>query len=125
MKIQWRRSLLIVIGLLICGASPPNVDAQGLSESTGVGQYFTNCATCHESDANPGAPRTSVLKQPEMSVDSGPWRPVFPVDGIVDSLSEDFRFSSGALGPGEHVVTFRIYDQNENVGIGKATVRMP
>ena len=34
------------------------------SESAGVDQYFTNCASCHESN-DPGhqAPKTAVLKQ--------------------------------------------------------------
>jgi hypothetical protein len=65
------------------------------------------------------------LKQAEVSVDAGNWRPIFPVDGIVDSLSEVFEFSSIELTPGEHTVAFRIYDQNENVGMGKTIVRIP
>ena len=69
--------------------------------------------------------QTSTLKQAEVSVDAGYWRPVFPVDGIVDSESETFEFSSVELEPGEHVVAFRIYDQNENVGIGKTIVQIP
>ena len=68
---------------------------------------------------------TSTLKQAEVSVDAGQWRPVFPVDGIVDSQSEIFEFSSLELDSGEHVVAFRIYDQNDNVGIGKAIVQIP
>ena len=68
---------------------------------------------------------TSTLKQAEVSVDAGPWQPVFPVDGIIDSQSEIFEFSSLELDSGEHVVAFRIYDQNENVGIGKAIVQIP
>ena len=65
------------------------------------------------------------LKQAEVSVDAGYWHPVFPVDGIVDSDSETFEFSSIELESGEHVVAFRIYDQNENVGIGKTIVEIP
>lgn len=68
---------------------------------------------------------TSTLKQAETSVDAGPWVPVFPVDGILDTLAEEFRFFSGVLSSGEHVVSVRIYDQNENVGIGKTIVRLP
>src|SRR4029453_633701 len=49
--------------LLVLGSAPRGAQAQGLSESTGVGPYFTNCARCHESDENHDAPRTSVLKQ--------------------------------------------------------------
>ena len=38
--------------------------AAAQSESAGVGQYFNNCASCHEStDPAHQAPRTSVLKQ--------------------------------------------------------------
>jgi len=69
--------------------------------------------------------QTSTLKQAETSVDAGPWRPVFPEDGIVDTLSEAFRFTVGPLETGEHVIAFRIYDQNENVGIGKTIVQIP
>ena len=40
------------------------LDAAAQSESAGVNQYFTNCASCHESD-DPGhqAPKTAVLKK--------------------------------------------------------------
>src|SRR5262245_16061354 len=39
-------------------------DAVAQSESAGVNQYFTNCASCHESnDPAHQAPKTSVLKQ--------------------------------------------------------------
>ena len=69
--------------------------------------------------------RTSTLKQAAVSVDAGEWRPIFPVDGIVDSLSEVFDFSSIELTAGEHTIAFRVYDQNENVGIGKTIVRIP
>ncbi len=68
---------------------------------------------------------TSTLKQAEVSVDAGQWQPVFPVDGIVDSQSEIFEFPSLELDSGEHVIAFRIYDQNDNVGIGKAIVQIP
>lgn len=69
--------------------------------------------------------QTSTLKTAAMSVDGGEWLPVFPLDGIVDTLSERFSFDAGPLAPGEHVIAFRVYDQNENVGIGKTIVRIP
>ena len=45
-------------------ALAPAVGAFAQSESAGVNQYFTNCASCHESD-DPGhqAPKTAVLKK--------------------------------------------------------------
>jgi len=68
---------------------------------------------------------TSTLNQAEISVDAGEFRAVFPRDGISDSKNESFAWQSEALPQGEHVVAFRIYDQNDNVGLGKLVVRIP
>jgi len=68
---------------------------------------------------------TSTLNQAEVSVDTGEWRPIFPKDGIIDSKSESFSYVSPALASGEHVIAFRIYDQNDNVGMQKLVVRIP
>jgi hypothetical protein len=68
---------------------------------------------------------TSTLNQAEVSVDTGEWRPVFPKDGIIDSKSESFTYVSSQLTPGEHVIAFRVYDQNDNVGMQKLIVRIP
>ncbi len=56
---QWRAAGLTAA--LVLGAH--GAAAQGLSESTGVNQYFANCAKCHEGTESAEAPRTSVLKQ--------------------------------------------------------------
>jgi polyvinyl alcohol dehydrogenase (cytochrome) len=58
---RWRYAIVAIV--LAPGLGPRAPRAQGLSESTGVGQYFTNCARCHESTDNHEAPRTSALKQ--------------------------------------------------------------
>jgi sugar lactone lactonase YvrE len=68
---------------------------------------------------------TSTLNQAEVSVDTGVWRPIFPNDGIVDSKSELFTWTSEPLASGEHVIAFRIYDENDNVAMGKLVVRIP
>jgi hypothetical protein len=68
---------------------------------------------------------TSTLNQAEISIDTGVWRPVFPNDGIIDSKSESFSYVSGELSSGEHLIAFRIYDENDNVGMGKLVVRIP
>jgi hypothetical protein len=68
---------------------------------------------------------TSTLNQAEISVDTGEWRPVFPKNGIIDSKSESFSYLSSQLTPGEHVIAFRVYDQNDNVGMQKLIVRIP
>jgi hypothetical protein len=71
------------------------------------------------------ADQTSTLTQAEVAIDTGDWRPVFPRDGIIDSKSESFSYLSGDLTPGEHVIAFRVYDQNDNAGMGKLVVRIP
>jgi len=68
---------------------------------------------------------TSTLNQAEVSVDTGEWRPIFPKDGIIDSKAESFSYLSGPLSSGEHVIAFRIYDQNDNVGMSKLVVKVP
>jgi hypothetical protein len=68
---------------------------------------------------------TSTLNQAEVSVDTGEWRVIFPQDGITDSKSESYIYQTDVLSPGEHVIAFRIYDQVDNVGLGKLVVRIP
>jgi len=68
---------------------------------------------------------TSTLNQAEISVDTGPWQALFPADGITDSKTETYSYQSEILSAGEHVIAFRTYDQNDNVGIGKLVVRIP
>jgi sugar lactone lactonase YvrE len=69
--------------------------------------------------------QTSTLNQAEVSIDTGEWQAVFPRDGIIDSKSESFTYLSGELSSGEHVIAFRIYDQNDNAGLAKVVVRIP
>jgi len=71
------------------------------------------------------ADQTSTLTQAEVALDTGDWRPIFPKDGIIDSKSESFSYVSGDLTSGEHVFAFRVYDQNDNAGMGKLVVRVP
>ena len=69
--------------------------------------------------------QTSTLSQAEIATDTGDWRPVFPKDGIIDEKIESFSYLSGELSPGEHVIAFRVYDQNDNAGMAKLVVRIP
>jgi hypothetical protein len=69
--------------------------------------------------------KTSALNQAEVAIDTGDWRPVFPKDGIIDEKSESFSYVSSELSPGEHVIAFRVYDQNDNAGMSKVVVRIP
>ena len=67
---------------------------------------------------------TSTLSQAEVSVDAGEFRAIFPKDGIADSRRESFAWQSDMLPPGEHVITCRVYDLNDNVGLSKLVVRV-
>jgi hypothetical protein len=45
------------------------------------------------------------------------------VDGILDSPREGLRVRLEKLPPGEHLVTVRVYDAAENVGLTKVVLR--
>jgi hypothetical protein len=55
-------------------------------------------------------------------VDAGQWRFLAPVDGIADSLREDFRIRLEHLKSGEHVVVIRVFDSADNAGLAKAII---
>ncbi|HYM12485.1 MAG TPA: hypothetical protein VEU62_17240 [Bryobacterales bacterium] len=65
----------------------------------------------------------SMLRRAEYSLDAGPWIPVYPDDGILDSKSESFTIPLEKLKPGEHLITLRVFDSAGNAGRGKAIVR--
>jgi sugar lactone lactonase YvrE len=60
----------------------------------------------------------------EFSIDGGEWFLVFPVDGIADSLEEDFQFTTPDLTPGEHLISVRASDANGNTGTAKVIVKI-
>jgi hypothetical protein len=60
----------------------------------------------------------SALKRAEWSVDAGPWTPLAPVDGILDSPTEQFRFTPVAPA-GEHVVVIRVVDSGNNTALAR------
>ncbi len=64
----------------------------------------------------------SMLRRAEYSLDAGPWNPVYPEDGILDSRRETFRVAVENLKPGEHLVTLRVTDSAGNPGLGKAVI---
>jgi hypothetical protein len=65
---------------------------------------------------------TSRIVKGEYSVDGGPWKLVFPVDGLADSTKESFKVKVTFDKPGEHVIAFRCSDASANVGTSKVTV---
>jgi hypothetical protein len=69
------------------------------------------------------ADATSIIRRAEYQVDGGPWKPVFPVDGIADSKREEFRVALVLTDKKPHVIALRAFDANANVGSAQATVK--
>ena len=66
---------------------------------------------------------TSPLHHAEWSIDAGHWTPIAPVDGILDSPTEQFRLHIDAVPPGEHLLVIRVADTAGNTGLGKVVIR--
>jgi WD40 repeat protein len=71
----------------------------------------------------------SPIAHAEYSLDAGPWQYIDPVGVLSDSRREhyDFRLSAAALDnkPGEHLITVRVYDRHDNVGVAKTVFNVP
>jgi sugar lactone lactonase YvrE len=65
----------------------------------------------------------SALRRAEWSVDAGPWTPLAPVDGIMDSLAEQFRFTPEGVPDGEHVIVIRVVDSGNNTALARVILR--
>ena len=66
---------------------------------------------------------TGRIKRADISVDGGPWREVFPDDGIADSRRETYSVNLPIIGEGEHTISLRAFDNSNNVGNISVTVR--
>ena len=65
----------------------------------------------------------SPIRRAEWSLDAGPWTPLAPVDGVLDSPAEQFRLRLEGLTPGEHVVLLRAADAGGNSGLARVILR--
>ena len=65
---------------------------------------------------------TSIIKRAEYQVDGGAWKAIFPVDGIADSKREEFRVTVQLPDARPHVIAFRAFDANANVGSAQVPV---
>lgn len=92
--------------------TPPSVTADAPRVSGGNAEVMFRA-----SDA------TSILKRAEYQLDGGPWKSVFPVDGIADSKREDFLVKVALPDARPHVVAFRVFDANSNVGSAQVSVK--
>lgn len=69
------------------------------------------------------ADAASALRRSEYSLDAGPWTPVEPLDGVLDSREEKFRLELDNISAGEHLVVVRVFDSSNNAGLAKVVVR--
>ncbi len=94
--------------------TPPTVRAVGEPKVAGerVSVVFV------VEDANGG-----TVRRADVSVDGGPWRAVFPDDGIADSPRETFTLDLPVAGAGEHTVALRGFDAGGNMGNARIVVR--
>jgi hypothetical protein len=71
----------------------------------------------------------SPIAHAEYSLDAGPWQYVDPVGELSDSKQEGYDFHLPAKSienkPGEHLITVRVYDRHDNVGVAKAVFTIP
>jgi hypothetical protein len=65
----------------------------------------------------------SPLRRAEWSIDAGTWIPVAPVDGVLDSRSEQFRLHVTNVPAGEHLLVVRVADSGGNTGLAKVNLR--
>jgi hypothetical protein len=65
----------------------------------------------------------SAISALEVSVDAGPWMPVFSSDGLFDEPTEEFSFAPPeGLESGPHAIAVRAYDRAGNVGTAEIHV---
>jgi len=68
----------------------------------------------------------SAIAHAEYSLDAGPWQYVEPVGGLSDSRRERYelhvRLNGSAGKTSEHLITVRVYDRHENVGVAKTVI---
>jgi len=71
----------------------------------------------------------SPIAHAEYSLDAGPWQFVEPVGSLSDSRREhyDLRIPASALDgkTAEHLITVRVYDRHDNIGVAKTVFTVP
>jgi hypothetical protein len=68
----------------------------------------------------------SPVSRAEYSLDAGSWQAIDPVDKLSDSKHEHYSFDFGLPKeegmPAEHLITVRVYDRYDNVGVAKTII---
>jgi hypothetical protein len=62
------------------------------------------------------------LVKADYALDGGPWTPLFPDDGLFDTLREQITLSMPELRPGVHLLMVRATDAAGNVGSGDSLI---
>jgi len=60
--------------------------------------------------------KVNIVDQAEYSLDGADWRPLLPVTGLYDSISNAFVISIASLPAGDHYVVVRASDAADNIG---------
>jgi hypothetical protein len=66
---------------------------------------------------------TSFIRRAEYQLDGGAWKAVYPSDGIADSRREEFKVNVTLPDAKPHVMAFRVFDANTNVGSTQAVLK--
>jgi hypothetical protein len=67
----------------------------------------------------------TTIAHAEYSLDAGPWQFIDPVGGLSDSRHEHYDFvvpTPPDAKISEHLITVRVYDRHDNVGVAKTVV---
>jgi streptogramin lyase len=67
----------------------------------------------------------TAIAHAEYSLDAGPWQFINPVGGLSDSRHEHYDFvvpTPPDAKMSEHLITVRVYDRHDNVGVAKTVV---
>jgi hypothetical protein len=71
----------------------------------------------------------SPVAHAEYSLDAGPWQFIEPVGALSDSKHEHYDFLIPAKSldgkAGEHLITVRVYDRHDNIGVAKTVFTVP
>jgi hypothetical protein len=71
----------------------------------------------------------SPIARAEYAVNAGPWQYVEPVGGLSDSRREHYEIhlvvKPQELKSGEELITVRVYDRHDNVGVAKTVLVLP
>ncbi len=55
------------------------------------------------------------LKEAWYAIDASPWKILYSTDGILDAFSESFSITFENLAAGAHMLTIKVFDENDNV----------